>query len=188
MQIKVERYFSSLAGRGENYLVSVLKRNGKKREYIIEINPLHKAMHFLFTGNWTQEYVENFAWMVSFYPHDALFWPGEGGRFKPDSGMRYTRGELEELMVRGIGAALEDFSRRHQPLMLVAVAVRENLGRLYHRLLLRYAGAAGYFYHQSYMQEALYVIEKNRERAEPAEIGRQAWQRRDYRAVAGLYA
>ncbi|WP_380179382.1 hypothetical protein [Kalamiella sp. sgz302252] len=188
MQINIERYFSALTGRGESYLVSVRKRDGKTREYIVEINPLHKAMHFLFTGNWTQEYVENFAWMLSFYPHDALFWPGEGGRFAPDSAMRYTRKELEMLMVQGIGAAIKDFSRRRQPLMLVAAAIRENLGRMYHRLLLRHAEAAGYFYHQSYVQEALYVIEKNRESAQPAQLSRPTRQRRDYRAVAGMYA
>jgi len=188
MQIGTGRYFSPLAGRGENYLINVRKRDGRTREYLVEINPLHKAMHFLFTGNWTRNYVENFAWMVSFYPHDALLWPGEGGRFQPNGEMGFTRGELEALMVQGIGAVIEDFSTRHRPMLLVAVAVRENLGRLYHRLLIRHAAAAGYLYYQTYVQEALYVIEKNQGSAEPAATVRQTFPGRDYRAVAGVYA
>lgn len=185
MQIKAERYFSPLTGRGECYLVSVIKRDGRNREYIVESNPLHRAMYFLFTGNWPHDYVENFAWIVSFYPHDALLLPGKEGRFKPDGGMNFTRSELEKFMVQGIGAAIEDFSQRHRPMMLVAVAIRKKLGRLYHRLLIRHAEAAGYLYHQTYVQEAIYVIEKKSKSAKPERA--PTFQRGDYCAIAGLY-
>ncbi|WP_414148389.1 hypothetical protein ACMGGR_06005 [Erwinia sp. BNK-24-b] len=186
MQIRIARYFA-LPGKAERYLVTVQKRDGRSRAYMVEINPLHSAMHFLFTGQWSQYYVENFAWMVSFYPHERLLFPGSKGRFKADSAMGFNRKELNKLLVQGIGAVIVDFSRHRQPMMLTAVAIRKNLGRLYHRLFLRHARAAGYFYHQSYAQEALYVIEKQWKNTESAKTVRQAVQRRNCRPGTRLY-
>ena len=188
MQIKVGRYHSPWSGKKENYLIGVVKADGRKREYLVEINPLHSAMYFLFTNDWPQFYVENFIWMISFYPHDALFSLNQSGRFGPDSKMAFTRRELESLMIEGIGGAIADFMQRHQPALLVAVAIRENLGRLYHRLLIRHAAGAGYIYHQTYVQEALYVLEIKRKSAHPQGLINKIIPRRGYRAVVGLPA
>ncbi|WP_338567374.1 hypothetical protein VRC02_15680 [Erwinia sp. E_sp_B01_3] len=160
MKIKVIRYISGSGRTTQSYLIAAKKRNGNEREYIVQFDPVHPAMYSVLKSGWTQNYVENFAWMVSFYPFNALLSLNQSGRFSPDSSMRYTRIELEQLMVEGVGEAIHDLMFRHDTVLLIAAAIRENLGKLYHRVLIRHAEAAGYHYHQAYRQEALYVLEK----------------------------
>lgn len=102
--------------------------------------------------------------------------------------MMYTRKELEQLMVEGIGAAMQDFMAKQSSGILVAVAVRENLGKLYHRLLLRHAEDVGYYYHQTYSQEALYVIEKKWTHPNPLSVTFKRSPRQSHRACVGLHA
>lgn len=188
MKITVIRYISGLGRTPQSYLLAVKKRNGNDREYIVQFDPVHPAMYSVLRKGWTQKYVENFAWMVSFYPFDALISLNQSGRFSPDSSLRYTRVELEQLMVEGVGEAIHDFMFSHDTVLLIAAAIRENLGKLYHRILIRHADAAGYHYHQTYRQEALYVLEKKGIEPQYAEIfHREFVPGRSYCPLFGLH-
>lgn len=113
-----------------------------------------------FDDVWSEEYLRNCCWMVSFYTLDALFSLGSSGRFNPDKRMFFSRRELEKFLVEGIGLAIGSFLREQASASLIAVAVRQALGHLYDNLLQRYAVRKGFYYHRTWVQEAVYVIEK----------------------------
>ncbi|ROR07805.1 hypothetical protein [Erwinia sp. JUb26] len=97
MHITVRKFSTPMLSDAVSYLVSVDKRDGKNNEYVVEIARLNESMYCVFDEVWSEEYLRNCCWMVSFYTLDALFSLELCGRFEPDKRMAFTRRELEHL-------------------------------------------------------------------------------------------
>lgn len=74
--------------------------------------------------------------------------------------MAFSHGELHQFLVEGVGQALELFFHQQSVAAMFAMPIRPALGKVYDRLLRRYAAEKGFIYNQTWLQEAVYVIEK----------------------------
>lgn len=174
MQISIKPWMTSLQRDSVGYLLTVDKDDGRNNEYVVEITRLHAALFPLFENDWPKAWLENGCWMVSFYTLDSLFSLQPSARYQPDRRMAFTRSELATFLLQGPGQVMMDFMRRQPQATLVAIAIREGLGRMYHQLLTRHAAQSGLIYNQTWTQEAVYVVEKRRKSYSHA--ANQPWQ------------
>ncbi|MEI2263953.1 hypothetical protein [Erwinia sp. CGal63] len=158
MKIAVSSIKPFTPSRNFCYLVRVDKAQGWWIEYIVDISPLSPHLYCLFTERYDLRFVRQNFFMVSFYSLDALL----GGKhlYEPEPRMRYSKDELQEMLLKGIGEAIAIFIQEHAPCVLIALPARPGLARIYDRLLNAQAMYSGYRYITHYKEDGIYVIEK----------------------------
>lgn len=160
MDITVKAFSSPLLANALSYLVSVKKSGGRDNEYVVEIGPLPLVTQQYFSHYWCESYLKKCCWVVGFYTLDALFSLESEARYQADRRMAFSHGELQQFLVEGVGQALELFFHQQSVAAMFAMPIRPALGKVYDRLLRRYAAEKGFIYNQTWLQEAVYVIEK----------------------------
>ncbi len=160
MDITVKAFSSPLLANALSYLVSVKKSGGRNNEYVVEIKRLPTMIHNCFGCYWSGYYLQNCCWLVDFYPYDALFSSELGARYKVDRRMAFSYSELVRFLAEGVGQAVESFLQHQLVASLLAMPIHPALGKMYDRLLRRHAAEKGFIYNQTWLQEAVYVIEK----------------------------
>jgi len=160
MDITVKAFSSPLLANALSYLVSVKKSGGRDNEYVVEIKRLPTMIQNCFGCYWSGYYLQYYCWLVDFYPYDALFSSEPGARYKVDRRMAFSYSELIRFLAEGVGQAVESFLQHQLVASLLAMPIHPALGKMYHRLLRRYAAEKGFIYNQTWLQEAVYVIEK----------------------------
>jgi len=142
---------------GYFYLVDVTKASGEQNQYVVRIHHLPPGLQGIFTDQYHVNDIRHNFYLTDFFPLNKLHEVVD--RFGKDASMNYTLDELYELLVAGIGSAIQHFVQHLHPHAIVAIPTRPGLGKLYDEIMREYSLSLGYHYNESWKEYSIYVLE-----------------------------